>query len=133
MHIYWHKNWKINKRSYFSRFVVFQTIKVTHEKNNVVFNIFVIYQQILEVLKSNFSELVLLVHIYWDKISKINKMSNFFDNFWHQKSNLKKSLPWGTGNWLIWTHIRIPYEILVLKMGVCTQVVPLIDFQALRT
>ena len=32
MHIYWHKNWKINKMFHFSRFLVFQKIRVTHEK-----------------------------------------------------------------------------------------------------
>ena len=47
-------------------------------KINLIFNIFVFFQQILEVLNSNFLELVLLMHIYWDKISKINKTSSFF-------------------------------------------------------
>ena len=98
-----------------------------------VFNIFIIFQQILNVLKSNFTELVLLMHVYWDKISKINKTSMFLTILGTKKSNLKKSLSWGTGNWLVWSYFWIPYEILVLKMGVCTQEVTLNVFQALRT
>ena len=58
---------------------------------------------------------------------------SFLTIFGTEKSNLKKSLTGGVGNWLIWTHFWISYEILVLKMGVCTQVVTLNDFQALRT
>ena len=106
----------------------------THKSNiwkNI--NIFVFFQQILEVLNSNFSELVLLMHIYWDKISKINKTSIFLTIFGTKKSNLKKSLAGGTGNWLVWTHFWIPYDIWVLKIGVCTQEATLNDFQALRT
>ena len=102
-------------------------------KINLIFNIFVFFQQILEVLNSNFSELVLLMHIYWDKISKVNKMSIVLTIFGTKKSNLKKSLAGGTGNWLVWTHFWIPYDIWVLKMGVCTQEATLNVFQALRT
>ena len=53
--------------------------------------------------------------------------------FGTEKSNLKKSLTGGVGNWLVWTHFWIPYAILVLKMGVCTQEATSNEFQALRT
>ena len=102
-------------------------------KINLVFNIFVFFQRILEVLNSNFSELVLLMHMYWDKISKINKTSMFLTILGTKKSNLKKSLAGGTRNWLVWTHFWIPYDIWVSKMGVCTQEATLNVFQALRT
>ena len=125
--------WKHNK---FGKFLLIFGVS-THISNiwkiNLIFNIFVFFQQILEVLNSNFSELVLLMHIYWDKISKINKTSIFLTIFGTKKSNLKKSLAGGTGNWLVWTHFWIPYDIWVLKIGVCTQEVTLNVFQALRT
>ena len=53
--------------------------------------------------------------------------------FGAESSFLKKSLIGGVDNWLVGTHFWFPYEILVLKMGVCTQVVTFNDFQALRT
>ena len=37
----------------------------------------VIFQLILKVLHLNFLELILLMHLYWQKNSKINKTSNF--------------------------------------------------------
>ena len=50
-------------------------------KNWTVFNILVIFELILKVLHLNFSELVSLMHLYWQKNSKINKTSNSLCNF----------------------------------------------------
>ena len=73
----------------------------------ILFSIFCDFQQILEVLKSTFLELVLFMHMYWDTIAKIKKTSNLFDNFWYQRK-------WFEIFWIL-------YDIWVLKMGVCTQ------------
>ena len=56
----------------------------------ILFSIFCDFQQILEVLKSTFLELVLFMHMYWDTIAKIKKTSNFFDNFWYQRKWFEK-------------------------------------------
>ena len=55
------------------------------------------------------------------KFQKSTKRPFFLTILGTKKSNLKKSLAGGTGNWLVWTHFWIPYDIWVLKMGVCTQ------------
>ena len=86
------KYWKLNY--FFTCYLFFMKHKVSGTLNwlnryryritqgLLSLRVFNIFQQILNVLKSNFTELVLLMHIYWDKISKINRTSNFFYDFW---------------------------------------------------
>ena len=50
-------------------------------KNSTVFHILVIFQQILVVLQSKFSKLVVFMWIYWYKNSKLNKRFNFLRRF----------------------------------------------------
>ena len=64
------KNPDIEKIGPFLNFWIFcQYMCINKTSSENVFNILVIFQQILEVLHSNFSELVLLMHLHWHKNS----------------------------------------------------------------
>ena len=57
------------------------------------FNILVIFQLILIVLQLMFFKLVLFIHMYCQKNSKINKTFNFVDDFFcAENSFLNKTL-----------------------------------------
>ena len=115
------------KKSHFFRFVVFQKIKVPQKI--IQFSIFLWFfnkfwkswNQIFQ----NWSYLCTL------QLQKSTKRPIFLTIFGTKKSNLKKSLAGGTRNWLVWTHFWIPYDIWVLKMGVCTQEATVNVFQSL--
>ena len=85
----------------------------SHMKFCFYFNILVIFQLILIVLQLMFFKLVLFIHMYCQKNSKINKTFNFVDDFFcAENSFLKKALLGRFCNWLFWTHFWIPYAVL---------------------
>ena len=99
-------------------------------KNDLVFYIFNRSWKSCNQIFQNWSYLCTYIGT---KIGKSTKSPILFTIYGAKNSFLKKSLIGGNGNWLFWTHFWIPYAILVLKMGICTQEVTSNDFQTLRT
>ena len=121
---------EIWKNGTFCWFLVFPHIKVTYEKISIFLCFFNRFWKSWTQISQNWSYLCTYIEI---KFQKSTKNPIFLMIFGSEKSNLKKSLTGGTWNWLVWTHFWIPYDIWVLKIGVCTQEATLNVFQALRT